>query len=535
MSSIYEQLQGRIREGVLLQERYRIGKPVGAGAYGMIFSAVDEQTGETVAIKAIPPANSDSSRTAHGRFQREMMVIRNLLHTNIIAIYDWGETDDHFIFMVLEFIEGETLDVVVRNRPLPIRAGIHVARQIALALQVAHAHGVIHRDLKPANVMLTRLRDGNYKVKVLDFGMAKLLSVMEGESIVELTREGMAVGTPRYIAPEQARGHAIGPPADLYALGLLIYEIMTGAQAVKADSVEGAVTAHVSSKPLDLPELEDAHEAIHPVVLKLLEKNVDKRFQDTAELIATLNDIEAGLDAHRGRGPVPIEGIQTGDLGGQPTVEIDHQDAIHQGAVDQEAPTAQPPAPKRKDWSGLRLPFTRSQGTLELDYEAYNKHAPIDKDPLRTKRRRRRATWFRLPITMGEGLETGLALLIAPIAFLFITAHLPHSSLGLRFAIGGTAPLIALIWSLVAHRMDWRFSFWRLLWTLSLLVIFIAHLLGPAILAQELLRNPTWFLIPLGDGPVVEVVGEGVTVFARHYALFIQSFWPFNDPTLAVI
>lgn len=498
MKDVYAQLQGRIKEGTVLQGRYRVGKAIGAGAYGMIFSAIDDVTGEQVAIKAIPPAHNESSRTAHGRFQREMVVIRNLVHGNIIAIYDWGETEDNFIFMVLEYIDGETLDAVVRHCPLPLEQAIDVTRQIANALEVAHRNGVIHRDLKPANVMLSPRREGGFAVKVLDFGMAKLLDGLEGESIVELTREGMAVGTPRYIAPEQARGQPIGPAADLYALGLLLYEMVTGAQAVKANSVQGAVTAHVSSKPLDLPELMEADPAIHPIILKLLEKDVDKRFQSSAELLHALNSLDKEPPHLPSMsGPPPVVGVL--------------------------AVMAQPkPVP------------SQDGASLEIDYDAFKAHAPADQDPLVRRQAASKGPWFRLPETFLELAETVFALVIAPISFILFTAHFFQYSLELRYALGLGAPAIALGWSLIAHSDDWRFSFWRLLWCLSLVAIFIAHLLGPSLLAQELLRNPAWFLLPLGEGPFVTLLSDMVVFFARHYAWLIQALWPFHDPTLAL-
>ncbi len=290
-----------IVRGDLLHGRYRIGRVIGTGAYGEIFGATDEQTGEQVAIKALPPGARTGNDTARGRFHREMMVIRNLNHPNIIAIYDWGETEQRAVFMVLEYIEGQTLDRVVRNRPLAPEVAIDVARQITQALQIAHAHGVIHRDLKPANIMLSEKTEGGYGVKVLDFGMAKLLSRMEDESIVELTREGIAVGTPRYIAPEQARGLPVGPTADLYALGLLFYEVLTGVQAVKADSVELAVRAHVSAAPLELAEIDQVPEVIRPLLRKLLEKKVEDRYQDAGVVLAAFDSVERAL---RGEGAV---------------------------------------------------------------------------------------------------------------------------------------------------------------------------------------------------------------------------------------
>jgi eukaryotic-like serine/threonine-protein kinase len=514
MSDVYAQLQRRITEGTLLEGRYRVGEPIGSGAYGMIFAAVDETTGEQVAIKAIPPAHNDSSSTAHGRFQREMVVIRNLVHPNIISMYDWGETDDHYIFMVLEFIDGATLDDVVRHRPLTTLQAVDVTRQIALALQVAHKSGVIHRDLKPANVMLTRRRDGSFLVKVLDFGMAKLLHDIEGQSIVELTREGMAVGTPRYIAPEQARGLAIGPGADLYAVGLLLYEMLTGEQAVKAHTVDAAVSAHVSSKPLELPELADADAIMHPIVRKLLEKNVDKRFRDTGELLKALKEVEAVLSPAP-RGPAPIPGA----VALSPTPE---------SKGGSQAKETTQPVPSQP---GGDAPAAQA---LELDYEAYTHHAPATMDPRRRRRRSRMGHWFRLPRTLGEAGESLLALIIAPVAFILITAHFAQLTMPARYGVGLLWPAVALIWSLAAHSVDWRHSFFRLLWVLSFAAIFLAHVLGPPVLAQELLRNPTWFLLPLGEGPVVDVVGQLVTNFSRNYAVFIQTLWPFKDPALAV-
>lgn len=292
--------------GELLSERYRVGAAIGTGAYGEIFGAVDEQTGRQVAIKALPPGARDINDTARGRFHREMMVIRNLDHPNIIAIYDWGETDKQVVFMALEYVEGQTLERVVRNRPMALERAIDVAIQMTLALQAAHGQGVIHRDLKPANIMLSQKPDGFYVVKVLDFGMAKVLSRIEDESLIELTREGMAVGTPRYIAPEQARGLPVGPTADLYALGLLLYEMLTGVQAVTANSVELAVRAHVSSEPLELAEIEQVPLAVRPILNRLLEKKVESRYQDAAEVLAALESLQQSLGGGARSAVLPV-------------------------------------------------------------------------------------------------------------------------------------------------------------------------------------------------------------------------------------
>ncbi|MBA2665110.1 MAG: serine/threonine protein kinase [Bradymonadaceae bacterium] len=516
MASIYELNNRAVNEGDILEGRYRIGKVIGAGAYGKIFAAIDEQTGEQVAVKAIVPATSGTSRTAVGRFQREMKVIRNLIHPNIIAIYDWGETLESVTFMVLEYVDGETLDVTVRHKPMTVKVAIDVTRQITKALQIAHSAGVIHRDLKPANVMLSPTPTGSYHAKVLDFGMAKVLSRIEDESVVELTREGIAVGTPRYIAPEQARGLTVGPPADLYALGLLFYEMLTGFQAVKADTVEGAVTAHVSAEPLELKEIDTIPAPVHPLLFKMLEKDAGRRFQDAGELLAALDRLEVQLRPGRVISDDAVAGPPMGDVTGD-----------FPGAVPLAVQQASA-GPSSGQLLGQQLVERAQQRqqdiSLELDYSAYDQHARREMDPVRRKRLAWTGRWLRLPRTPGEGAETALALVLMPVAFLLITAHLPHQESWIRLTIGAVAPCAALIASVLAHTDNWRFSFWRFLWTLSLGVIIIAHLLGPQQLATELLRNPTWFVSPGSEAPGAAQIAAVAEWFSKHYASLLSRF-----------
>ncbi|MFP4601213.1 MAG: serine/threonine protein kinase, partial [Persicimonas sp.] len=293
--------------GDLLVDRYRIEDVVGSGAFGAIFSAIDQHSGERVAVKALPPETEQVSATALARFRREMKVISNLVHRHIVGLYDFGQTHDEVFFMILEYVDGLPLDRAVRGRPMEPQDALDVGEQIASALQLAHHSGVVHRDLKPANIMISG-QPGAYVAKVLDFGMAKLLTRIDDESIAQLTREGMAVGTPRYIAPEQARGEQVGPWTDLYALGLLMYEMFTGARAVKADDVEGAVSAHVSREPLELEELDQIPEVFRPLIFGLIEKNPQRRFRDADTVLAEIDSLryhsgDAGpvFDPRRGR------------------------------------------------------------------------------------------------------------------------------------------------------------------------------------------------------------------------------------------
>ncbi|RAL25444.1 hypothetical protein DL240_04330 [Lujinxingia litoralis] len=505
MNEPHRRLQQLIRPGDLLEQRYRIGQRVGAGAYGMIFSAVDELTSERVAIKAIPPADSPASETAIGRFQREMTVVRTLVHSNIISLYDWGRSGQGLIFMVLEYVEGETLDKVVHHNPMRAEVAIDVIRQIAMALQVAHEHGVIHRDLKPANVMLSPTRYGGYKVKVLDFGMAKVLSKLEDESIVDLTREGIAVGTPRYIAPEQARGLPVGPAADMYALGLLFYEMLAGEQAVRAASVDDAISAHVSRKPLELPQLAAIDSRLHGLLRALLEKDPDQRLPGASELLQALDRIERGQDASS---PVAISEVRGPAMGEQ--VDI-------LASVDPD--TFRRKRSAREVVGGL----LGAGEKLELDYDAYKEHHRADSDPVMRRRRLRLDRWFRPPRSIGEWAEVCLSLVVVPMAFLMIGAQASEFGYGLRLMTAASPAVLALVWSLVSTSTDWSNSLGRVAWQLALGAAVVAHLFGPVELAGEMARDPVWFVQAADPAGPLRVMGAGAAWFSQHWSALVLT------------
>ena len=509
MNNPHRDLQDLIRQGDLLVTRYRIGRRVGAGAYGMIFRAVDETTGENVAVKAIPHTISETSSSALGRFQREMKVVRNLLHPNIISLYDWGKTEKGLIFMILEFIEGDTLDEVVLGSPLELEVAIDATRQLTEALQVAHNHGVIHRDLKPANVMLTKQQYGDYKVKVLDFGMAKMLAPMEDESIVDLTREGMAVGTPRYIAPEQARGLPVGPPADLYAVGLLLYEMLTGEQAVQANTVEAAVAAHVSREPLQLARIDDVPPSIRPLLARLLEKDPEKRVPNASELLAQLNQLTGG-----GRKvPIPTNTSQSqpAEFDREMLANFDHDQYRNEDFREEESDSP----------SLAHRILGKKEEDLDLDYDRYKAFAPTNKDPIARRKKEYSGRWFRLPRSGAEWAEAGFSVLVIPLAFIMVGAQASGLDVGPRVVVGLLAPAAALTWAVLRRSSAWEESFGRLCWIFCLASIAIAHLLGPTDLATQLTRDPTWFLRPIQDLPGVGVLAELTTFISRHWAAII--------------
>lgn len=477
-----------VRPGTMLSERYQVEGFIGSGAYGSIFSAIDTVTMERVAVKALPPPDQGVNATAVGRFHREMKVISSLRHPNVISLYDFGETADKVVFMVLEYVDGPTLyDLVTEQRFSPEQA-LSVTRQIAEGLGAAHDLGVIHRDLKPQNIMLIADRSGDYQVKVLDFGMAKLLQRLNDESIIQLTREGVAVGTPRYIAPEQARGKEVGPYSDIYALGLLMYEMFTGARAVKADSIESAIMAHVSRDPLELDEIELVPESMQPLLWKMIAKSQKRRYQTAAEVIADIRKLEAELDGR----PVPIRSS----------------------------------APKLEAPEESRVRSIHSAESLRLDYARVEEYA---------KRKLGRRTvhdgstrtvpWVRLPHTGGERFEAALCLAFAPVAFTFVSAHFFDSGYIWRLIMGSLPLVIAVVASVLARSDDWRWSVFRL-WLIASVVAFIgAHLVLPQ-LARGLLLGAAWYLEPFDWFPGVDFVQGAIQALARAHVGVLVDLSP---------
>jgi serine/threonine-protein kinase len=293
--------------GTVISDRYMLQDVIGEGGMAAVYLAEHLHMKKRVAIKVLHPEMTRLPEVV-ARFEREAMAASHIEHPNVAAATDFGKLPDGSFFLVLEYIEGKSLrDVINEGRVEPRRA-MHVLKQVAAALARAHALGIVHRDLKPENVMLVE-RDGDRDfVKVLDFGIAKvpvgeLSPASKGGPV--LTQLGMVYGTPEYMAPEQALGEEVDARADLYSLGVMAYEMLTGRRPYEHDSkvtlLGMHVTAPVPSLTAKAPDLV-APLGIEPVVQKLLAKDASARYADAKEVIEAIDPfLVAGGLAARGK------------------------------------------------------------------------------------------------------------------------------------------------------------------------------------------------------------------------------------------
>ncbi len=266
---------------------YRIEKPLGQGGMGKVYQAVDPDDGRSVAIKSIRTGLTDSS-LAFRRFEREVKLLSRLDHPVVPKVF---EVLNHhgFTFVVMELIEGFTLDSVMERGPLPLGDALHVGREVASGLAAAHRQRIVHRDIKGRNVMVSQAGD----VKILDFGIARVIEE-ERDSSVNLTRTGVIIGSAQSLAPEQALGEPIDHRADLFSLGALLYRMLTGQQPFRAKNFI-RLLANITAEP-HRPACEVARrvpEEISEYLDILLSKSPADRPASTDDVVASLSAFRA--------------------------------------------------------------------------------------------------------------------------------------------------------------------------------------------------------------------------------------------------
>jgi len=290
---------------------YSLIRRIGKGGMAVVYQARHRAFHEIVAIKVVHPQFLNDSDFLK-RFRNEAVVARKLKHPHAVRIDDFDYTEDGRPFIVMEFVEGRSIDQLREQHPgpWPVDRCLSIAAQAASALGAAHTLGIVHRDIKPSNILLLPLPDGAIDVKVLDFGIAKVTGVaFPGMTTVE-TQQSFIIGTPEYMSPEQASGRIEGfidGRADLYSLGLVLYEMLTGAQPFKADTPMGMLVQQVHTLPPPPDSIaKDIPHAVSELVLKDLQKRPEDRFQSASELIEAIQNPAAWLSAQSGEAKVTV-------------------------------------------------------------------------------------------------------------------------------------------------------------------------------------------------------------------------------------
>lgn len=304
----------------VLAGKYKISKKIGEGGMGSVYIATQEPIDRKVAIKVLLGKLAEDE-IAVKRFEQEARAISKMQHPNTVTIYDFGRTEDdrgdERLYIVMEYLKGRTLTQVLRaEHQLAGPRASRIIRQVCASLSDAHGAGIIHRDLKPDNIFLTSVGGDRDWVKVLDFGVAKLA---DNEVAGTLTQTGMIFGTPKYMSPEQAEGRPIDYRADIYALGIVMYELVTGRPPFVADTPVALLLKHISEEAPPFHQLRpdlEVEPRLEAIVRKAIAKDPEARYQQVLDLAA---DLEAYERTATGGYVVPTGTVPTPMAGGLPT------------------------------------------------------------------------------------------------------------------------------------------------------------------------------------------------------------------------
>ncbi|MEM9189350.1 MAG: serine/threonine-protein kinase [Myxococcota bacterium] len=275
--------------GQVVEGRYRLEKPIGEGGMGIVYLATHTVLNKKLAIKVLRGDSSKDEGVVE-RFVQEARAATSIGHENIIDISDFGSLPDGTAYFVMEHLDGQPLsDMVAKGGAVPNHDAIQIVIQIASALGAAHQRGIVHRDLKPDNVFLIARGQNPLFVKVLDFGIAKV-----GGAGSKLTKTGMVFGTPHYMSPEQAAGQPVDSRTDIYALGVIMYEMFTGRVPFDADTFMGILSKHMFEPPTPPSQGNAELGALESVILRALSKKPEDRYQTMQEMVEDIETVVRG-------------------------------------------------------------------------------------------------------------------------------------------------------------------------------------------------------------------------------------------------
>ncbi len=365
-----------LTNGDVFVGRYKIEEMVGTGGFSQVFRASNEG-GQTVAVKVLLPQEKDGKRSYPDslveRFVREARLLERLRDPFTIDLYDHGRAPAGHLYMVFEYLQGrELFDIIKNEGQQPHERVAHVLRQTLRGLQSAHALGILHRDIKPNNIMLVREPDGKERVKVLDFGIAKMYGEAADAAGNNLTAAGVLVGTPRYMSPEQLRAGQLGPASDIYSLGIVAIEMLTGRKAIRGKDRIDIIQKQLSPTKFEIPPEISCPADLRNVILRMVEKNVHARYQSAAQVLRELDAWQ--VQATEGR--TIVEVVSTAELHAPKaeTAPADEDTNVHRISVASldAIQKAAPPPPVENDATIAESQIeTHSQPSLQARMQQY--------------------------------------------------------------------------------------------------------------------------------------------------------------------
>ncbi len=273
--------------GTLIAGRYRIERLIARGGMAAVYLAHQVNLNRQVAIKILtPPTDPEAVQDFQTRFHLEAKTLASFDHPNIVVLYDFGELPGGRFYLAMEYIEGPRLADIVKQGPLSVERTFQLVYQVAEALRYAHRRGVIHRDLKPSNLLVTRRDDGTDRVKVVDFGLVKLV-----EAEQDITRAGLILGSPHCMSPEQVKGLEVDARADIYALGVLMFRCLTGTYPFHGANAAATMIAHLNDPLPRFAEVapdRNIPDAVEQIVRRCLARSPSDRYHDVADLLADM-------------------------------------------------------------------------------------------------------------------------------------------------------------------------------------------------------------------------------------------------------
>ncbi len=546
------QIEGILHKGELLADKYRVVSSLGTGNFAYVLKGRHEIMGRDVALKILKPDVIRQNPEVSERFLTEVRIVSRLKCPNTVTVFDFGETDAGLLYMVLEYVDGTALDqVLAAEGALDAERAVKLTLQILKSLDEAHALGVVHRDLKPGNIMLTETRDKPEFVKVLDFGVAKLMSeeddAPEPRSASGLVRRSTQfIGTPIYMSPEQVLGRKVTPAADIYSLGLILYEMLAGESPIDSSlNVAAVAQQHIDYKPLPFKRLKDIPPNLRAAILKATTRKPEERFKDAREFARAIRaDSTGDFLSHRTKSdkrpksdkrakpqPKPNDVDPSSPFSGNNYVDIPESEA-------EEVPgllPAKKPTPQKKQAPSPTVKRPKSElgisGELQVDI------GKVRREELARKRKQREelVKHVEKPHSRGPEIAWISGGFVAFFVSFFLSSVLVEASVGVRAAMG-FAPLglAVLLAGFSSVRRSYGSVYRRWLIPVCKELVYVTggslvliSLTIPSAAATDISNFSDWFVdgIP-GVGLALKPVGLLIYTGLEAWFVFISGILP---------